>query len=295
MSTPLTIVTHDGTFHTDDVFACAALSLAFKEKEVEIVRSREEVQINAADIVVDVGGVYDLDTLRFDHHQREGAGVRENGVPYASFGLVWKQYGTMICDDEEIATLIDERLVQGIDGPDNAYGDKLGGKFYTYTISDVIIAQRPTWEEEHYSSDEAFIEAVTLATQVLVRTIAHTRSFVHAKILLEQAYEKSTDKRILVADKEYPGWMEFSAQHEAIQYFIYQRQNGAWSVKAVRKDPADFELRKPFPQAWAGLRDEELQAVTGVPGAIFSHKGGFLVAAKTFEDALQLASIAVES
>jgi len=50
---PITIVTHDGTFHTDDVFACATLSLFFKDREVEITRSRLENSIEAADIVVE--------------------------------------------------------------------------------------------------------------------------------------------------------------------------------------------------------------------------------------------------
>ncbi len=295
MSKPLTVVVHDGTFHTDDVFACAVVSLAFKDKEVEIVRSRDEAVIAGADIVLDVGGVYDIESLRFDHHQREGAGVRENGVPYASFGLVWKQYGTMICDSEEVAEIIDEQLVQGVDGPDNGYGEKKEGKFYTYTIRDLISAERPTWEEDQYSFDEAFINAVTIATQVLLRTIAHTKAFVNAKIILEQAYEKSVDKRILVADKEYPGWYEFTGQYSEILYFIYERQNGEWSVKAARKDPANFELRKPFPESWRGLRDEELQNVSGVGDALFCHKERFLVVAKTFEGALQLAKIAVKS
>ena len=40
--TTLTIAVHDGTFHTDDVFAVAILSLVFKEKQIEIIRTRDE-------------------------------------------------------------------------------------------------------------------------------------------------------------------------------------------------------------------------------------------------------------
>ena len=43
--------------------------------------------MDSADIVIDVGGQYDPDAGRFDHHQRGGAGERENGIPYSSFGL----------------------------------------------------------------------------------------------------------------------------------------------------------------------------------------------------------------
>jgi len=53
--------------------------------------------------------------------------------------------------------------------------------------------------------------------------------------------------------------------------------------------------RKNFPKLWAGLRDEELQNVTGVPDAIFCHRGLFLAIAKSKEGAIKLAQIAVES
>jgi uncharacterized UPF0160 family protein len=93
------IVTHDGNFHADDVFACATLSLWAKKQGYDcvITRTREAHIVAKADIVVDVGMEYDPQRGRFDHHQRGGAGTHENGVPYASFGLVWKHYASFIC------------------------------------------------------------------------------------------------------------------------------------------------------------------------------------------------------
>ena len=83
------IVTHSSGFHTDDVFAVATLLIMLGENaDVEIIRSRDMEVIKTGDYVVDVGGVHDPVTNRFDHHQAGGAGKRENDIPYASFGLV---------------------------------------------------------------------------------------------------------------------------------------------------------------------------------------------------------------
>ena len=53
--------------------------------------------------------------------------------------------------------------------------------------------------------------------------------------------------------------------------------------------------RKPFPDAWRGLKDEALAEVSGVKTAIFCHKAGFFAVAKTKEDAIKLAEKAVNS
>ena len=89
--TDITIATHNGNFHADDVFSIAALKNIFPA--FNLVRTRDLEVIGKADVVIDVGGIYDPETGRFDHHQRGGAGERENGIPYSSFGLVWKKYG----------------------------------------------------------------------------------------------------------------------------------------------------------------------------------------------------------
>lgn len=38
--------------------------------DCSIVRSRDAVVLGDCDVVVDVGGVYEADNQRFDHHQR---------------------------------------------------------------------------------------------------------------------------------------------------------------------------------------------------------------------------------
>ena len=115
------LITHNGSFHADDIFACATLSLVLEKEgqEFEVIRTRDEETIKNGDYVFDVGGIYNPKINRFDHHQKSGAGKRENGIEYSSFGLVWKKFGKELTGSEKIAELIDKHLVSSIDAHDN--------------------------------------------------------------------------------------------------------------------------------------------------------------------------------
>ena len=148
MDKKIVIATHDGMFHSDDVFAVAALLIMLDGAPVvtNIMRTRETEAIVKADFVVDVGGEYSAEKNRFDHHQIGGAGARENTVPYASFGLVWKKFGTEITG--EVSGAVDRHLVSAIDAHDS------GVDLYTktipsalpYLVDQFVHNLRPTWE-----------------------------------------------------------------------------------------------------------------------------------------------------
>jgi uncharacterized UPF0160 family protein len=59
-------------------------------------------------------------------------------------------------------------------------------------------------------------------------------------------------------------------------YTIYPDESGKWRVQAVSVTPESFENRKGLPEAWRGLRDEELSKASGVPGGVFVHASGFI-------------------
>ena len=124
-----TVATHNNRFHPDDVFAVATLQIVYGKEEIRVVRTRDEEQIARADIVVDVGMVYDAEANRFDHHQPD-APVRDNGIPYAAFGLVWHAYGEVITS-AYVCEKIEERLVLPIDAGDNGVS--------LYTVKDGLV------------------------------------------------------------------------------------------------------------------------------------------------------------
>jgi uncharacterized UPF0160 family protein len=60
-------------------------------------------------------------------------------------------------------------------------------------------------------------------------------------------------------------------------------------IHTVPVSAESFDARADLPAAWAGLRDADLAAVTGVPDAGFCHNGRFIAAAKSFEGILEMA------
>ncbi len=284
------LVTHSGTFHADDIFATAILSILLEGK-VEIFRSRDEAIMAHADYLYDEGGVYGPEQNRFDHHQPGGAGARENGIQYAASGLVWRKYGEQVCGSKVVADKIDARLIQAIDANDNGMSlFEVTGPTGPYTIQDMFYSFRPSWkEEEEY--DDAFLDMVQIAIGVLQREIIRTTDAVDAESKVRAAYEKAEDKRLIILDDNYP-WGEALMEFPEPLYAVFFKAD-LWRIEAVRKEKYNVAVRKPFPELWAGLRDEDLAQVTGVPDAVFCHRGLFLAVAKSKEGVLALAEKAL--
>lgn len=292
------LITHNGSFHADDIFAAATLSIYLENKgeKFEIIRTRDEEIIKTGDYVFDLGGIYNPEINRFDHHQIGGAGKRPNGIEYAACGLVWKKFGLEICESQKAVDLLDERLIAPIDAGDNGF-DLIENKYETspYFIQHIFNAMRPTWREEDLTDDEMFLKCVAMAKEILVREIIQTQDALLAEEMVISIYKNTEDKRIIILDKNYPFEYILNNFPEPL-YVIYPRKsNGLWGIRVVRKDPKTFINRKNFPKSWAGLRDEELVNVSGVADAVFCHRGLFLAVAKTKEGAIKLAQIALES
>lgn len=288
-----TLITHDGKFHADDVFAVAALLLV--EKDAQVIRTRDVRAILHGDIVVDVGGEYDAERNRFDHHQIGGAGKRENGAPYASFGLIWKKFGEKLCGSASVARRVEELLVIPIDANDNGI-DLSAQKFAhssPYEVSDAIRSFNPTWQEEESLLAAHFAEAVAFAKRIIEREIKRSEAADISQKEVETAYRAAPDKRLIVLNDDY-SWKDMLAQFPE-PLFVVHPQNETWRLYAVRNNPHLFANRKDLPPAWAGLRDAELAKATGVPDAIFAHRNRFMAVARSKEGAIALAQRALLS
>jgi|SRR6185312_436318 len=289
-----TIVTHNGKFHTDDVFAVATLLLLYPD--AQIVRTRDEKLIESADIVVDVGKIYDTAKLRFDHHQIGGAGVRKNGIPYASFGLVWKEFGTKLAD-AEVAMVIEEKLVMAIDALDNgvSVAASLFEGIREYGISDYLNSY---WIDEDTSEEktlEIFKNVVGVARKLIEREIIKARRIIDESKIVEDIYNNSPDKRLIVLDKSY-AWGRILVNKPEPLIVVYPRtDSNNWGVQAVRENLNGFKTRISLPETWAGRSGSELAKVSGVPDAIFCHNARFLAVAESKEGALALAEKALNA
>jgi len=307
------IATHSGKFHADDVWAVATLAIV--HPEYELIRTREPERIAAADIAVDVGGAWDPQAGRFDHHQKGFAGARASGVTYASAGLVWREYGarcvallarrdlgeTLEPDQaRQIAYAIDADLVQYLDMADNGAARNAPGG---YGLSAVISGYNPNWLEEQQAGNAAAAEALRLerfrhATAFMQEVIANqVRYRVGSLRALEQvrAGKLLEDGRVLVLANASLPWSGVvrNEMPRVLLVIGYSISEDRYMLNTVPANPETFEARLDLPAAWAGLREADLAAVTGVPDAMFCHNKLFIAAARSFDGALALARLAL--
>lgn len=290
------IITHNKHFHPDDVFAVAASSMILKN-DFEIVRTRDPLMIKDADYVVDVGGEYDEEKNHFDHHQKIGAGVRENGIPYASFGLVWKKYGNLICGSEEVARLIEKKIVEPIDAEDNgvAIVKPVFEGIYPYSYFDAIFSLNPTWKEKDKDRDRLFRKAMELGKETLLREIKIANHFIEGREFVEKAYNDAEDKRLIVMDREYSWKSILNGRKEPLFVIEPNLEGETWRINAVKNNIHSFVNRKDLPKSWGGKQGKELADESGVSDAVFCHRNLFIAEARSKEGAIKMANIAIEN
>lgn len=278
------VAVHNGGFHSDDVFAVAILKIIYPD--LMVIRSRDPDVLAQADIRVDVGRKYSPPT-DFDHHQ--GAGKRENGIPYASAGLVWKHFGEKLCSGEAWK-LVDEALIQPIDAMDEGVEIVKEKLIQPYDIQYAISAFYPTWKDEK-DYDSSFMHAVDFAIEVLKREIHQKVDFAAGK---QRVREIMVKKEGYVLLEEHLPWQDVVINETDALFCVFF--NGKdWVVKAVPKRPFSYARRKDLPKKWGGLEGEKLQKVTGVKDAIFCHSQLFTIHVKSRESAIKLAEYAVKN
>lgn len=285
-------ITHNGTFHCDEVFSTIMFSKLLPE--VIVCRTSDLEKANSDQYIYDVGGG------ELDHHQFGGNGERDNGVKYSSCGLVWKKFGKEIIkkytekDIDEIWKMIDKNLIQCIDAGDNGQIPDINVDYRLVQVASIISEFNPNWDED-IDPDVMFEEAVKLAETVFDNSMKSSISKMRAKSKVDMAINDSKDG-IMTLEKFLP-WKEFllesdSSKAKLINFVIFPSNRGGYNIYTVPEKLGSFTSRKLFPKEWAGLKDKELQKVTTVETARFCHNKCFICAVDTKDDALKLAKIA---
>ena len=287
------IYTHDNKFHADDVFAVATVQMVLEQQQrrYEVIRSRDPELLQEAQeaaergdevFIIDIGQVSDPEHKQFDHHQMGGAGARESGVQYASFGLVWRDYGVRLCGNvHDVAQEVDRLLVQAIDGPDN------GQALYTLTdlkVDPLTLGALCDWFRTVEHSDATgllnnFEQAVAWAKQVIPLAIQRAASNLEQSKRAGQIYAEAEDKRVMLSeDRVSPH--HFIRYPEALLCVAprYGDVNREWGIAIVPTEATSKRGRIAFPTTWWGLSDEALQEVSGISGARFVHRSGDFIA-----------------
>src|SRR5947209_3812214 len=287
---PMVVATHDGSFHADEVFAIAALTLL--GEPVEVIRARDPAALAQADVRVDVGFRHDASAGDFDHHQREFDGARANGVRYASFGLIWRAFGARICDgDEEVAAAVDATLVAPVDANDTGQQltQSLVDGVHPMTVNAIIGGFNAGWDEALTPEQERerFEAAVALAVGILRREVASAASGRRAQRIVREAIAAAADPRTVELPVNAPWKQVLVPEAPEALFVIYPKRQG-FGVEAVPRELGSFENRRDLPAAWGGLEGAELAEVTGVEDVVFCHAKRFLAVARSRESALRL-------
>jgi uncharacterized UPF0160 family protein len=308
------IATHSGKFHADDVWAAAVLNLMFPGSE--LLRTRDPAAIARADFAVDVGGAWDPEKGRFDHHQKGFQGARASGVVYASAGLVWKEYGarcvTLVAEQAghalsltqamEIAHAIDADLVQYLDMSDTGAARNAPG---SYGLSAVISGFNPSWLDEQAAGSATaadalrmtrFRRAMEIATDILRNGVLYRVGALLAVQQVRQS-QRLDDGRLLFLKNSALPWASIVRNEMPHVLFVISHSvaEQRYMLHTVPSAAESFDARKDLPQHWAGLQGEELAAATGVPDAVFCHNNLFIAACKSWDGVLSMARQALDA
>ena len=274
-------MTHGEKFHADDVFSSALLRMI--NPDIKIMR--------VFDVPEGFGGlVFDIGYGRYDHHQQD-AEKRENGIPYASFGLLWREFGADVIGDgagftpeqaAKEAAHFDETFIQPLDADDNTgCGNQLAGVINTFN---------PSWDSAE-PADRCFEEAVNFALVILKRKMESVRSVQRARRMVEDALSNSRDHIVVLS--RYAPWKPVLIMSDA-EFVVYPSQRGGYSAQVI---PTDFDgknIKCNFPEEWAGKTKEELRSLSGIGTLTFCHKGRFLISAERFDDIISACRYAQE-
>ena len=270
-------ITHSGTMHADDVFSTAFLELYLGERKVFRTIKIDESKLSD-DVII-----YDIGRGKFDHHQPDAL-KRENGIPYCSFGLLWKEYGKDFLKKYDIERIekvfqgIDKDLVEGIDADDNGVFPKIEANYRVKTLPNIIKIMNPSYDSGQIESEQ-FEKAVELAKEIIKEEVLYINGKVIAEEEVLTQLEEQKGNKYLILEKYLP-YEEVILQNELgknLYYVAYPSNRGGYAIKVVPKSMDDKTARLPFPEEWAGLEGEELEELSNIKGLTFCHSGRFIV------------------
>eukprot|EP00877_Chromochloris_zofingiensis_P002389 jgi/Chrzof1/12150/Cz06g22300.t1 len=316
----VTVGTHSGTFHCDEALGCWLLSQTSQYKSASVVRTRDAALLSSLDIIIDVGGVYEPASCRFDHHQRGFGEVFGHGfnTKLSSAGLVYKHFGKEIivnimgisADHPDVQTVylqVYKNFIEGVDAVDNGINQYESDKPPRYinntTLSARVAKLNPQWNES--STDEIldanFQKAMVLTGTEFLESVNYVaKCWLPAKAIVAEAIlarDTVDPSGQIIRLRAVAPWKEhlYDLEQELdvikpILFCLYEDdRDKSWRVQAVSVAPGSFENRKTMPAAWLGLRDDKLSEVSGIPGCVFVHANGFIGGNSTYEGALEMA------
>jgi uncharacterized UPF0160 family protein len=278
----IVIQVHHGVFHADDV-ACVAMIINNFMGTVKVVRTREDVP--DADLVLDVGREDSVtgDQLKLDHHQPEArTQMYENGVKACALAKLMELL--YVDEDDMKLNLLRKKIIWPIAANDN--GQEIEG----------IMSNPLSWvkfynPDDRSKSDEAFLEAVGIASKILMKIEESIAVTMASKEIWEKGLDGLTSKGIMTLEKGMP-WMEylFSGYEDKINFLVFPHAVKGWVLRTIPTKEGGFDAKVKMPEIWWGYSAENGDTNPPVKGMTFCHNTGFMAVFETEHDA-QIAAV----
>ena len=282
------VAVHDGSFHADEVSACALLLTFGLVDREKIMRSRDPAILAKCEYACDVGGVYDPARKLFDHHQASYQGS------FSSAGMILLYlYNQGILTAQKYYFLNDS-LIKGVDEHDNGKAPLIPG---TTSFSQIISNFLPIeYEVDSEKELTAFLRAVDFAHGHMKRLNERYLYAASRRLFVEEAMRKYKD--CLIFDQALPWqdtFFELGGENHPAS-FVIMPSGTNWKLRGIPPTSYDrMKIRCPLPLEWAGLMKQELVDLTAIPGAIFCHKGRFISVWESYGDALKALELALQN
>lgn len=283
----ISVGTHDGVFHADDLLCVAMLMYVYGKSSVEIIRSRDTDVLFKCDYVVDVGNKDEItdEHVFLDHHQPDSQ-YYDNGIKMAACG---KLATYLFGDDKDFLNFLREDLLYPIEATDNgqelsSFG-LLPSKLYFTSILN------KTWNESQDKDYEYFLHALDIVYDIFVHEVKSIKSKIVAKDIFDEIYNKTDLSTGMLVMDEYIPWKQFIQQKnkenaEQIRIVVFRATDGTWYSQGVPENSDGISSLTNTPPTWRGYRDEDLRKVCQIDDAIFCHPNGFLTVFKSKEAAI---------
>ncbi|KAI5462643.1 metal-dependent protein hydrolase [Mariannaea sp. PMI_226] len=242
--TGLSIGTHNGHFHADEALAVHMLRSLPAYANANVVRTRDAEKLATCHTVVDVGGEYDAQRCRFDHHQRGFTTTfPSRPTKLSSAGLVFMHFGRAIIanrlgqaeaspDVELLYNRLYVNFVEALDAHDNGisvYDPKAVAaagleKNYSeggFGLGAVVGRLNPKWNdpvpsdpvEAQAAEDARFFKASARIGEEFDRELDnYVDSWLPARTIVQEAFEKrfnfDSQGRVLVLEGQSVPWKE---------------------------------------------------------------------------------------
>ena len=285
-NTVVTLVTHKGRFHSDDVMATAILRYFFDDAGIvtKTVRTFTPAEDGYTDDTPNCI-VYDIGLGQYDHHQA-GTDAKhtyrfdkindENGIEqtlvrkYAAVGLIWKEIGAFWVG-EKYADKIYEQVVKYIDDADNGFVFNPFSNMIRYQNTD-----KPNATDEVHNMH--FEDAVNIASKLIGHTIRHFQYVSRCESALQKLAKDGA--ACLIADDFLPGADDVCREHN-IPFYVYPNERGGWCFKSINRNEDNNR------EHLLDIPDE----VRKWEGVTFLHPSCFLGSAVTKERAIEICEI----